>query len=294
MKYARTFSLLAASTLLGTLVISQGLAAQDPPPAPQEVPADEAPATDAQDEASRPATELEAETEADAAPAKPLPPLDLRRIVPVQGDATAGQAKAEVCSACHGPQGIAIAPMFPNLAGQRAEYLYWQLVEYQRGNVPASAMTPLVADLTDVDMRDLAVYYAGLPSRPAPAAEAAPATEEEAPAEAAPAPDPNVLALGQSLYLNGDPAKGIPACQGCHGKDAQGFPDAMTPNRNGHIPYALFPKLRGQQLDYLQTRLGKYQTGEAMDSSADRIMNGVGHRLDAESIAALSQYLSSQ
>ena len=106
--------------------------------------------------------------------------------------------------------------------------------------------------------------------------------------------DPNVVALGQSLYLNGDPAKGIPACQGCHGKDAQGFPDAMTPNRNGHVPYALFPKLRGQQLDYLQTRLGQYQTGEAMDSSADRIMNGVGHRLDAESIAALSQYLSSQ
>lgn len=283
MKYARTFSLLAAGTLLGTLVVSQSLAAQDPPPAPQEAPAEEAPATDAD---TQDATAPDAVT----TPTKPPPMLDLRRIVPIQGDATAGKTKAEVCSACHGAQGIAIAPLFPNLAGQRAEYLYWQLVEYKRGNVPASTMTPLVTDLTDTDMRDLAVYYASLPANPPAAADAPAATEED---PAAPAPDPNVVALGQTLYLNGDPAKGMPACQGCHGSDAQGFPDAMTPNRNGHVPYAVFPRLRGQQPDYLQTRLGQYQTGQSTDSTTDLVMNGVGHRLDAESIAALSQYLSS-
>ena len=284
MTHARTFSLLAASALLGTLVISQGLAAQDPPPAPQETPAQDAPAPDAaQDETSTPAAEPDAAT----APAKPLPPLDLRRITPLQGDAVAGKAKAEVCNACHGAEGIAIAPLFPNLAGQHAEYLYWQLQEYKRGNVPPSTMTPLVTDLSDTDMRDIAKYYASLPHNPPPTP--APPADE---ATAAPPPEPALLSQGESLYLHGDTGKGIPACQGCHGNDAMGFPDATKPNRNGHVPYAVFPILRGQQPDYLQTRLAQYQTGDIADSSTDMVMNSVGHRLDSDSIAAISAYLS--
>ncbi|HET7924611.1 MAG TPA: hypothetical protein VFL30_06915, partial [Rhodanobacteraceae bacterium] len=58
--------------------------------------------------------------------------VDLRRIEPLAGDANAGKTKAAVCSACHGASGVAPTSMFPNLAGQRAEYLYWQLVEFQR------------------------------------------------------------------------------------------------------------------------------------------------------------------
>ncbi|MDD5445205.1 MAG: cytochrome c4, partial [Pseudomonas fluorescens] len=32
---------------------------------------------------------------------------------PLKGDATAGQAKAAVCGACHGPDGNSPAPNFP-------------------------------------------------------------------------------------------------------------------------------------------------------------------------------------
>lgn len=285
MTHARTFSLLAASALLGTLVISQGLA-QDPPPAKHEAHAEEAPAADAtQDDTAAPATD------AATTPAKKLPPLDLRRISPLVGDAVAGKTKAEVCSACHGAEGIAIAPLFPNLAGQHAEYLYWQLQEYQRGNIPPSTMTPLVTDLTDTDMRDLAAYYAGLPRNPPMPATAPADGEDVAPAPSP--PDPALLAQGEGLYLGGDVAKGIPACQGCHGADALGFTNALKPNRNGHVPYAVFPVLRGQQPDYLQARLTQYQTGDIADSSTDMVMNHVGHRLDADSISALSAYLSS-
>lgn len=220
-----------------------------------------------------------------AAPHVAGPPLDLRRIQPLQGDAAAGKAKSSLCLNCHGEQGISIVPIFPNLAGQRAEYMYWQLVESRRGNLPPTTMTPLVADLSEADMRDISAYYASLPPNP-------PLPADRPTDETATPPAADVLARGQALYLEGSPSAGIPPCQGCHGQDALGFRNALQPNRNGHVPYATYPILRGQQRDYLQNRLTQYQVGEFADSSPDHVMNGVGHRLDADSIAALSAYLS--
>ena len=46
---------------------------------------------------------------------------------PLKGDATAGQAKAAVCGACHGPDGNSPAPNFPKLAGQGERYLTKQM-----------------------------------------------------------------------------------------------------------------------------------------------------------------------
>ncbi|MCG6364421.1 c-type cytochrome, partial [Vibrio fluvialis] len=39
------------------------------------------------------------------------------------GDVAAGQAKAAVCAACHGMDGIAVIPGYPNLKGQSEQYL---------------------------------------------------------------------------------------------------------------------------------------------------------------------------
>ena len=44
------------------------------------------------------------------------------------GDADAGAAKAAACTACHGANGVAITPSYPNLAGQNAEYLVLSLI----------------------------------------------------------------------------------------------------------------------------------------------------------------------
>jgi cytochrome c553 len=207
--------------------------------------------------------------------------VDLRRVRPVTGDAAAGRAKSELCAACHGPQGISIALMFPNLAGQRADFLYWQLVEFTRN--PDSPMSPLVADLGDQDKLDLAAYYASLTPTPAPA---------EADAEAAPE-DATLARRGEQLYLSGDPSRGIPPCQGCHGPDAGGHVDALRADRNGHTPYAAYPALRGQQAIYLQTKLAEYRDGKMHDSTTDFVMTGIGERLDDDSIQALSAWLSS-
>src|ERR1700722_15613274 len=64
---------------------------------------------------------------------KPAAWIDLRQQQPITGDASAGQAKSVVCAACHGPRGVAIAPNFPNLAGQSATYLYVQLKTLKNG-----------------------------------------------------------------------------------------------------------------------------------------------------------------
>ena len=49
-----------------------------------------------------------------------------------QNSAASDLVKRE-CSACHGPRGISVAPMFPNLAGQQAVYLRAQLNDFTRG-----------------------------------------------------------------------------------------------------------------------------------------------------------------
>lgn len=212
--------------------------------------------------------------------------LDLRIAPRITGNAAAGREKSEACTACHGDDGIALVPSFPNLTGQHADFTYWQLVELKRGRHP-SPMTPLVATLDDQDMRDMAVYYASLPVHPPAAATGSTAVDEAAEVDVA------LLERGHGIYLHGDAAKGIPPCQGCHGNDARGMPGADVANRNGYTPYASFPVLRGQQADYLQSKLTEYRNGDLHDSTGDFIMSGVGKRLDDDSIQAVSAWLSS-
>ena len=263
MKRLRTGLFTATALALAGIALAGVALAQDPPP-PAEEPAVETPANT-----------VEAPT--------PTPAFrDLRRIKPVQGSVDAGRGKAELCSACHGADGVSVATVFPNLAGQHAAYLYWELVGYHEGAMPDSPMTPPAASLTDADMRDLAVFYASLPIG---------RTQAE---EGAAPPDPALMERGQQLFQEGDSAKGIPPCQGCHGADAKGFPMAEQPDRNGNTPWAVYPVLRAQNAPYLQSRLTTFREQHLHTSTADYVMNGVGQRLGDDDIAALSTWLSEQ
>lgn len=75
-------------------------------------------------------------------------------------DVDAGRKKAEVCAACHGPNGNSTHPQFPILAGQNFRYLYFQLRDFKEGRRKNPAMDPLVAQLSKEDMFDLAAYFA--------------------------------------------------------------------------------------------------------------------------------------
>ena len=194
--------------------------------------------------------------------------VDLRSIPPLHGDASAGKEKATVCSACHGPAGISPAAAFPNLAGQHAEYLYWQLVEFQSEARPDSPMTAQVKDLDDATMRNLAAWFASLPPAPFNAA-ANPATDR-----------------GARIFREGDPASGTPPCQGCHGADAGGFPRAAD-----DPGYRTYPILRGQHADYVVQRLKDFRDGRHASSSSDRIMTPVAKTLDDEALRAVALFI---
>lgn len=81
------------------------------------------------------------------------------------GDIEAGKAKAAVCAACHGADGMAVIPGYPHLKGQNEQYLVSSLNAYkakQRNGGLAAVMQAQAAMLSDADIANLAAYYASL------------------------------------------------------------------------------------------------------------------------------------
>ncbi|MGR4019644.1 c-type cytochrome [Vibrio harveyi] len=81
------------------------------------------------------------------------------------GDAAAGQAKAAVCAACHGADGIAVIPGYPNLKGQNEQYIESSIKAYKGGQRTGGLAPVMQAQanlLSDEDIANLAAYYASL------------------------------------------------------------------------------------------------------------------------------------
>jgi cytochrome c553 len=77
-------------------------------------------------------------------------------------DIEAGKAKAATCAACHGPAGISAVGMWPNLAGQKEEYLAKQIKAFRDGTRSDPSMSPMAAPLSDADIANLAAYFSSL------------------------------------------------------------------------------------------------------------------------------------
>ena len=82
--------------------------------------------------------------------------------VAVAGDAAAGKAKATICAACHGPEGISLNDLWPNLRGQKEAYLVKQIKAFRDGSRVDPTMAPMVNPLTDEDIENLAAYFSSL------------------------------------------------------------------------------------------------------------------------------------
>ncbi|WP_240612793.1 c-type cytochrome [Alteromonas flava] len=78
------------------------------------------------------------------------------------GDAEAGKKRATVCAGCHGNDGMAFIPNYPNLAGQNELYLVDALKAYRDGLRRHMQMTPMARGLSDTDIENLAAYYSSL------------------------------------------------------------------------------------------------------------------------------------
>jgi len=85
-------------------------------------------------------------------------------------DAEAGKTLADsVCAACHNADGISVNPVYPNLAGQHEAYLVSSMKAYQTGDRKgglSAVMIPMVANLSEDDIANVAAHYSGLPACP--------------------------------------------------------------------------------------------------------------------------------
>lgn len=176
------------------------------------------------------------------------------------GDAAAGQAKSAVCAACHGADGKAIQPTYPNLAGQHASYIAKQLTEYRDGGRVNALMSGQAANLSDEDIQDLAAYYADMTKHENVASE-------------------DNLTLGMNIYRGGISSAGVASCAACHGPAGMGNPAAG------------WPVVSGQNADYIADQLRYFRSGErANDSNA--MMRGVAERMTEAEIIAVSNYIA--
>ncbi|MBL6815245.1 MAG: cytochrome c [Pseudomonadales bacterium] len=74
----------------------------------------------------------------------------------IDGEALAAE---KGCVACHGVNGKAIAPIYPNLNGQWEKYLRKQLAAYRDGSRKNAIMSIQAQNLSDEDIAVLAAHY---------------------------------------------------------------------------------------------------------------------------------------
>jgi cytochrome c553 len=175
------------------------------------------------------------------------------------GDAAAGQARAAVCIACHGPDGNSPNPIWPKLAGQHPGYLVKQLQDFKNGVRVEPLMIPMAAPMSEQDMENVAAFFA---------------SQKIAPGVAA----PDLVELGEKIYLGGVKETGVAACMACHGPAGAGNPGAN------------FPVISGQHAPYVEKTLKDFRAGTRKNDPGSIMRNVASKMTDAE-IAAVAQYL---
>ena len=176
------------------------------------------------------------------------------------------ETRVLACTPCHGLRGQGTQDdYFPRLAGKPAGYLYKQLVAFRDGRRHYAPMNYLLEYQNDAYLRAIADYFA---SQDPPYLPRHGGTTDSA-----------VLARGRSLATQGNAARGIPACAGCH-----------NPNFTGLEPG--IPALVGLQANYISAQLGAWRYGTRTAISPD-CMQLVAARLSEDDVSALAAWLSS-
>jgi cytochrome c553 len=156
---------------------------------------------------------------------------DFKPLFAEPDDVMEGKRLADAsCAGCHGANGVSSSPGVPNLASQRAVYLYLELRAYQSGVRGDSAMNNAVKFLSDDALVKVAAYYASLdPPQPRPQSGASGAPTKSDAAQA-----------GKNAAV---------ACAGCHGETGV----SKTPG---------MPSLVGLDPKYLVAAMNAYKSGQ--------------------------------
>jgi cytochrome c553 len=195
--------------------------------------------------------------------------------------------RMQACTTCHGAGATASVgrsaneAYFPRIAGKPAGYLYNQLLNFREGRRHYGLMVGMVEHLSDAYLMEMALYFSQI--------------DLPYPAPIAPKPGTTAatLARGQALVMQGDTARGLPACVACHGAALMGVAPALQSSGSLVSTHPSMPALLGLPRDYMAGQLGAWQTGLRRAHAPD-CMGRIAKLLTADDVDALASWLASQ
>jgi cytochrome c553 len=170
----------------------------------------------------------------------------------------AGLERATLCATCHGADGNAKKPDYPNLASQNPSYIIEQMSKFKDGRRKNFVMETLVRGFTLEDRINLAVYFSSHPLKPVAGA------------------DPLLAVKGERKFKE--------VCAMCHGESGR-----------GEQGYA---RLAGQQIGYVSMNLKRFRANAHKAGDFDETkrtnarMEQVTQFLTDEDIEALAHYIA--
>lgn len=177
---------------------------------------------------------------------------------------TQGEGAATACEGCHGINGAGNAQAgFPVLAHLPQTYLTKQIADFKSGKRSNPIMTPIAQAMSDKDTLLATRYYSSL---------ARPNIQPDTVA------DPDVIARGANLAINGDWHRLVPPCLKCHAADGLG----VSP---------VFPPIAGQHASYIASQLQAWKTG-SRTNDPQMLMKSAVENLTDDEINAISEYLA--
>lgn len=175
------------------------------------------------------------------------------------------QIATTICAACHAADGNSGIAMYPKVSAQHAAYIYQQTLDIKDGKRSAGSaavMKPMVMNLSEQDIRNVAAYYA---------------KQQAKPGETNPKENPE---LGAKIYRGGLNDKKVPACMSCHGPSGAGMP-------GGGAEILAYPRLGGQHKAYIVAQLNAYKTG----ARTNAMMVDIAKRMSEEDIDAVANFI---
>jgi cytochrome c553 len=163
-----------------------------------------------------------------------------------------GRIKAQVCAACHGPDGNAANAEMPSLAGQPRQFIVTALFMFREGQRKSEQMAPFVRQLDNRDLDDLAAYFSSQKLTP-PAGQL----------------DAQRAARARTVAERNN-------CFACHNATLTG---------QQHIP-----RLAGQNKAYLLAQLKAFKASTRAD--LDGTMTSAAQGLALDELELLADYLS--
>ena len=189
--------------------------------------------------------------------------LALGAIAHADEQKTAPAIVRSTCFMCHTERGEDPALDFiPRLAAQNEAYIEGQLKAFRDGSRAGPAATiymfPVTQSLSEQQIKDAATWFA---SQKPPA----------------PFPSDSLAERGRAIYTSGVLSAQVPACSSCHGEKGAGG--------------GIFPRIAGQNPQYLLSQLRFFRSGVRSDQGAD-IMKPITQHLSDEQMEEVAHYIS--